>query len=490
MRYLFQTPARYIEQTEDDRFIVSVLHEKGVREQALMDEFGRILDTGYYDISKRDFDEFYEAKIDVSTKVIIDKNGREFFRCGSRDKVYAFRDGYAVFEKYDLSRRYYVTTSGDIIGHQFKNVMGFANGLGVVQLENGKYVFIDASMNVSSPEFDFVLPFKNKDFTVAQINGKFIIIDRAFNVVSTGIKNEKGEVEPYSFIMKIDDNNIVHHRNIETDGPQCCFVDVFGNKLGTNHVRLNDFVEGIARVEDLEGTSYVNLQGEYITSEHFINCSDFSEGIAVVGKAFSDEEHLFALMRKDGTFVQIQSTYMKNNPQYEGVWVESANDFSEGICTLIVHGEVRRAVTPEGKVLKGKRWLGSFHSGLAYYQSSPKKWSFVRKNFESFEQEFDDVSYFKGKFAVVANNKRYDVIKTNELMLSEISELVAEIERNPKNIVRVPDKFYLDEELMASLFQIALDVATQTEDKEFLAHSKLISERIAEKIKEIKKIYI
>lgn len=497
MRYLFNTPVDSIKHVDGDRYIVVIRRADKIREWALMDEFGRILDKGYYNLSKRK-DGFYEAEIDPKTKIIINENGNEIFRCpDSRDKVYAFYDGIAVYQGFRAERRYYVTDNGEFWGDEFKTVGGFANGLGVVVLNNGNYVMVDKNMQIASPEFEFLYPFFNKDFTIAMLDGKFVIINSDFQIVSRGIKNENGEIEPYGFIYGIDENGIMYHQATNGEKLAWSYVDVYGNRHGGMHKFISPFVEGIGRVQDEEGTSYVNMQGEYITDEHFINCSDFSEGFAVVGKPKSavstgitdpDVEQVFAFMRKDGSFLELDSGYLKKNPERSKIWFPYAADFSEGIGSVIISGNLIHGVTAEGKVLKGKGRLGLFHEGMAYYAVSNKKWSYVNIKFETIDEEFDSVSAFKNGYGVVSKDKNYDAIRRSQIRLSEVSAVVAQIDTNPYNILKLPEKFYFDEELVSKLFEVALDSAKRLGNERFISSSKHISEVLAENVALVKKI--
>lgn len=492
------TPVSSIARASDDRYIVTISRADKVRERTLMDEFGRISDVGYYNLSGRK-DEYFEAEIDAKTKLIIDKNGTELFRClDSRDKVYRFRDGIAVYQGFKADRRYFVTMSGEILGGEFKNVCGFANGLGVVVLENGRYVMVDKNMQIASPEFEFLYPFYNKDYTIAKIDDRFVVINSDFQIVSTGIKSENGEISPYGFIFGIDENGIMFHQEAEGDGPAWSYVDVFGNRLGGLHNLIHPFVEGVARVQDPEGTSYVNMQGEYITKDHFINCSDFSEGYAVVGKQKQnvetgitdpDVEQVFAFMKKDGTFLELDYGYLKKNPERSRIWFPYAADFSDGIGSVIINGNTIHGVTKDGKVLKGKGRLGLFHEGMATYAVSAKKWSYVDEKFEPFKEEFDSVSAFHNGYGIVSNDKKYDCTRKTGIKLSAVSECVAKIDANPYNVLRLPESFYFDEELVSKLLEVALDSAKRLGNDRFISSVAHISDILAENVANAKKIF-
>ncbi len=465
MDYLFNTKIKNITQTEGDRFVVTLDDVQKSEQMALMDDLGRISADRYYSISKRLFDDFYDAEISFNNNVLIDKNGRVI--CRDYYEVHSFNDGVAVLEKERNSRAVFLTSEGKILGQEFLDVIGFANGRGVVQLHNGKFCLVDKNMEIISPTFDYIYPFYNKDYTTAVISQKTVILDSDLKVVSNGYFDENGKKHSYENVMLIDENNIIWHRtNNREDKTPFCYISVDGKKLGASHTMLHGYSEGISRVQDLEGTSYVDLEGNYITDKHFINSTNFSGGFAVVGAFDDDGEFIFAYLKKDGTLLHLKAPYFANHPEKSSYWVESANDFTDGLGSIIIKGNDRKIINTNGEVLKGSySWLGLFSNGFAPYQKKNGKVTFINTKLNSFEKEFDSATHFMGDFAVVKYNGKYDAVKSNETMLSEISELASKIEADPISVSMLTDDALFDQKLVSTLISYAKFIALNKQDQ-------------------------
>ena len=487
MRYLYNTNVKSISQTDrGDMFIVTFVDDAGKYSKGLMDNLGRIYDFRYQDISSRMFDEFFEAKIDTFDYAIIDKTGREIIRYKYRDEVYSFKEGIAVFKSHNDARSYFLTESGELLGQEFEDVEGFFNGTGSVKLLNGKYVLVDRDMQIISPEFDYIAPFINSKYTYAEINGKTCVIDRAFNIISDRIIDKDGNEEPYSSIFDIDDNDIIIHQKKFEDGKaRYCFSSIDGKQLGGYHSMVAGFVEGISRVfDDDRGTRYVDLSGEYITETPFINCGNFHNGFAVVGSFDKNREFIFAFLKKDGTLMKFDLPKAKQDAGYDGVWFPFASDFSEGTGLVMFDGNRRYPVTADGKILKGSMLLESKHSGLASYQTKSKKHSYIDDKNKSFALEFDSAGSFKKNFAVVTDGGKQNAVSVAEIMLTTISQIAEEIEKNPKYIMILPKEVYKDKILVLSLLALAEDVAKSQNNKDYLAAQERIRKNIMSKVEE------
>lgn len=484
MRYLYNTKIKSISQTDGgDVFIVTMVDDAGKYSKTLMDNLGRIYDFSYQDIERRLFDDFFVAKIDYDNYVIIDKTGREVIKYTYRDEVHSFNDGIAVFEQNSAGRNYFLTESGELLGQEFENVEVFFNGTGSVKLLNGKYVLVDREMRIISPEFDYIVPFINSKYTWAKIGGKTCIIDREYNIVSDRIINKDGIEEPYSNIYDIDDNDIILHQKKFEDGKtRYCFVSIDGKQLGEYHSMVSGFVEGISRVFDEDGTRYVDLSGEYINNTPFINCGNFNNGFAVVGAFDENREFIFAFLKKDGTLAKFDLPKAKIEAGYDGVWFPFASDFSEGTGLVMFEGNKRYPVTADGKILKGAMLLESRHSGLSSYQTKSKKYSFVNKNNQSFNTEFDAVTSFKKNFAVVSIDGKPDAVSVSEVLLSGISKIVEEIEKNPKYIMLLPKEVFKDKDLVLSLLDLAESVAETQNNADYLAARERIRRNILSQV--------
>ena len=76
----------------------------------------------------------------------------------------------------------------------------------------------------------------------------------------------------------------------------------------------------------------------------------------------------------------------------------------------------------------------------------------------------------------------YDAVKTNELLLSEISSIAHQIEVNPRNVLNIPEKFFKDKKLIERLFEHSLDCAAAAGDQEYLHDTKRYSDFLAKKL--------
>ena len=145
-------------------------------------------------------------------------------------------------------------------------------------------------------------------------------------------------------------------------------------------------------------------------------------------------------------------------------------------------GNKRYPVTADGKILKGAMLLESRHSGLSSYQTKSKKYSFVNRNNQSFNTEFDAVTSFKKNFAVVSIDGKPDAVSVSEVLLSGISKIVEEIEKNPKYIMLLPKEVFKDKDLVLSLLDLAESVAETQNNADYLAARERIRRNILSQV--------
>ena len=480
MKYLFNTDIKFMTNC-GDRFIVTLADAEGKRKKSLMDEFGRISNDVYYNLSARLFDNFFDAQLDYNTNLLLDRDGKVIFK--GHYEIHSFHDGIALMQYSYRDRCYFLTETGDVLGEEFADVCGFENGLGVVELANGKYCFVDRLMNIVSKEFEDVNPFSNPEYTSAVVDGKTVVIDRNYQVVSDGYIDENGEKQPYDQIMLIDENNIIWHKNREKGVAEpYSYISVDGKKLGKSHKMIHGFCDGISRVQDAEGTSFVDLSGEYITKEHYLDMGNFEEGFALVGYFERPDNQVVAILKKDGSLLELKSSYFKKQTGYKKYFVEAANPFSNGLASIMLRANNYQIVKPDGTVLPAKyKGLGMFHSGCASFTNENGKSTFLRTSLERFKKEFDSASHFEGDFAKVVYNGRLDAVKTTEVMLSDISRFVFEIEQNPSSIKNLSNDILLDEELLKTLISYATYVAEIKQDKEYALAAEKIIQKLYER---------
>jgi hypothetical protein len=383
MRYLFETNLKYIKQA-GDIFIICWKESENGTKCAFMDCLGRIFnEKTYYSISERS-DGYFEAIPHSSdlTKVLINSVGDEIFACQISSKIKKFDSGIALLKPY-RDRNYFLNENGQVLGQELEDVIGFANDIGSVKLANGKYVAVNSQMEIISDEYDYIHPFENPNYSWAINDGKIFIIDRKFSVVSSDYVDEYGNKKPYGYIYHIDEMGIIFSREFRFNSDErnmCSMISIEGKKIGKSHAKICVGSEGIYRVCDEDGTMFVDENGKCIRDEKFINCSDFSEGFAVVGKFVSNDEIVYAFLKKDGTLLGINSSYLKGKPQLSKNWVKFAQDFQEGYGVVGYGGENCHIINQNGIVKKGSyHKLGLFSDGYAKFHTKDKKMSFACK---------------------------------------------------------------------------------------------------------------
>ena len=481
MKYLHELKLNSITEAGNDRFIVSFLSSDQKSRRVLVDGLGRVVSEEYRDISKRMFDDCYDVETDdYKTKIVLNNDGKVIYF--GKEKVHSFSDDVAVLEDRKTKKTCWIDKTGRVFGTQFCSVSSFVNNSGVVKLDNGKYCLVDRNMQIISPEFDYLHPYFNPNYTFAVIDEKVVIIDRNFNICCDKITDENGNTQPFENILFIDENNIIWHMS-ESGENKYCYVDTSGKKLGQDHEFIHGFSEGISRVQDKDGTRYVDLSGKYITDRSFVNASNFCGGYAIVGDFDNNGEHIFAYLKKDGTYLKLKSKYLQTHPNVSDTWFAVTGEFHEKHAWVNIKGNSRQIIDDNGNVLNGMYyWLGAFCSGLAKHEKKNGKWTFVNLQSENFESEFDSANDFVGDFAVIKNNGIYDAVKTNELLLSEISSIAHQIEVNPRNVLNIPEKFFKDEKLVERLFEHSLDCAAAAGDQEYLHDTKRYTDFLTKKL--------
>ena len=279
---------------------------------------------------------------------------------------------------------------------------------------------------------------------------------------------------------------IIHQKKFADGKTRYCYASIDGKQLGEYHSMVAGFSDGISRVfdENVKGSRYVDLSGEYITENAYINCGNFHEGFAVVGAFDKNGEFIFAFLKKDGTLMKFDIPAAKQEAGFDGVWFPFASDFSEGAGLIMFGGNKRYPVTANGKILKGATLLDSRHSGLSKYQTKSKKVSFVDKDNHSFSTEFDSAGFFNKNFAVVSVDGKADAVSTSEMLLSGISQIAAEIEKNPKYIMLLPKEAFKDRVLILSLLNLAEEVAMAQNNVDYLAAKERIRKNILSQVEE------
>ena len=459
--------------------------ENGYKSTAasFMDYLGRLSDESYFSIKERPYDDFFDVKLNSDNRALMDRAGRLIFKYEVRGEIYPFYDGIAVFKSEKFGRNYFLTESGEMLGQEFEDVRSFYNGTGSVRLSNNKYILVNRDMMPISPEFDFIEAFENERYTWAVIDKKICIIDREFNIVNDHIFDKSGREEPYWLISHIYDNDLILHiKKFENGEFKQCLVSIDGKQLGDYHTRIVGFVEGISRVFDDDGTRYIDENGEYITKKAFTNCDDFSEGFAVVGSISGKNKDKFAFLKKDGTLMKFNISKHHEKAGHDGIWFKYASYFSEGKGLVMFNGDKRYPVTADGKILKGVLQLETRYYGFAKCKTENGKYTFLDRNNNPVNMEFDWAYNFNGNNAIVRIEKSADVFNISGFMLSSISEMARMIENDPNLISELPDDIFKDKSLVVDFLDLAKNSAIEKNDKYYLSKEKQIRQKAMSKI--------
>ena len=131
---------------------------------------------------------------------------------------------------------------------------------------------------------------------------------------------------------------------------------------------------------------------------------------------------------------------------------------------------------------KGYAGLSMTTEGVAHFESSKNKYSYIFENGE-FSEEFDNVSAFGCGFGVVKNDGVYDAINKAGHKLSQISKRASEIEGQPIAVIGYMDEFANDPETLNMLcdhaimvldYAIASDRFNAAEKGQFASDRKMI----------------
>lgn len=441
MRYFYNTEILSMKECKNDRFIVNT----GKSKHALMDKIGRISDNEYYEIRPRR-DGYFSASFGWRNELLLDSDGRVI--CEEAKDIDLFSDdGIAVVEELDGSKRW-LTKDGVKFGDQFADIGGFAGGYGSVKLDDGKWVFIDKNMNVVSPSFDGVRPFFNGGkYTCVLQGNEYFIINKQFEILSG----------PYENIMWFEEENdlfLTSKEDKETNKRFYVYYTPDGQQIGKQYKMVHGFSNGFCRVDDgVKGYNYIDESGKELCKESFMTAGNFGEHFGYVGGFDEKGEHTFAYVRRDGSISEN--------------WYPYIGDESEGLL-FVMKGSRSYFMNDKEKIMsKGFKRLNGFNEGIASFESSKNKRTYMDRNFVPFSEEFDSTGTFYGGFGVVRQNGNLDAVNKHQLKLSEISKFADAIEKNPIVVMNLPDKILEDSETTFLLCEHAiqvLDYAIQSEN--------------------------
>lgn len=427
MRYFFEEEVKTLHDCKNDRFVVGVPGYK----QVLVDKIGRIVSDEYKYIKPRS-DGYFEAEIDYKRNILIDGSGRVIVgECLDIDHF--TDDGIALVTKQD-KKKCWVTKDGFEFGKEYKNVGVFAGGFGSVQLENDKWVFIDKNFNVVSPQYDKV-SFFDGGYALVQQDKDIFVIDTEFKIRSG----------PYAGVLCVKDGIVAAcEKNPENPKLKYAYYTVDGKKLGKSYKLIYTFKNGISRVSTLEGENFIDMQGNELLEKPALMASNFGPRFAYIGKFDENGEHTFMLIDRNGKPASDWFAYIGG--------VEDDKPFA-------IKSHKAKYLNNKGVTVgKGYKRLTGLSEGVAHYESSNDKWTFIFEDGHESAEAYDHAGGFSCGYAVVKNGEVYDAITKAENKLSVISKVAFEIEREPIKVLSVCEKYEDDPEILKFLCEHAIEV--------------------------------
>lgn len=431
MEYFYSAGARSIDDCKNGRFVAS---KEGYK-QFLVDKIGRVVSDKYYRIEPRP-DGYFTASEGYLSEMLIDANGRVICpEC--KDVTWFSDDGIAVVTELDGSKCW-LTKGGQKIQTPFSDIGEFSGGFGCVKLDDGKWSYVDRDMNIVDVKFDRTFGFGDGNFAKVLVGDETFVINKNFQVVCG----------PFESIMWIDEENGViasHFKDKETGKTMYCYYDLQGNKIGKDYKMIHGFINGLSRVQDEKGYTFIDTAGHEITDMRFGEAGNFGEHFAWVGGLTADKsDHEYTFMRRDGSL--------------HGTWYPVVGDEHDGMISIMKGTRSYLMNTKEKIVSKGFKRLGAFSEGIVTFESSPNKRGYMTSEFVAFVEEHDSASAFNDGFGVVVDGETYDAVNKYQHRLSELSKLAEIIESEPTKVIDMAESLGEDFESLYLLCEHALFV--------------------------------
>ena len=476
MKYFYNLKFDKISSAKCNMFLVSVLYEqKSIPNNPyyqhydyyLMDCLGRVFDEKV---------EKVDLEVDKAEKLFeITMDGNKFLM--NQDlKTIAYGYKKVEFDAGEFGvitgiddKRNYISRQGELINLDgVKQIFPFSNGLGVVQLDDGKYAYVNEKFEISKNKFDCAYEFFDSDYATVYLNGKFYVVDRNAEIVSKGFDNlvfsysGKKVIEPF----------------VKGKGFSSTCYDFDGNKLCENEQYVYPERSGVLRTFDKQNiTHYFDTEtGKKIGGDYGLSSADFRGNMAPVIVGEDENGFIWTVLKKDGsTFKNLYGAASAMSDKLMAVYVDSP---SGNTGNYFIVDENENLITKK----RFKR-VSQFYEGMASVGLTKDRMTYLRESdLKVLEETFDDTNYFSCGYGVVKNNGRTDAITKNGVHLSEISEFAEEIDKDPMNILKMPEE-YLDDNLLVSRFynqaqkNIDNTQVTNIEDKTTLLHQKAIINR-------------
>ena len=431
MEYFYNSEVQSLSDCKNGRFVAYV----GGYKHVLVDKIGRIVSDKYYRIEPR-HDGYFSASEGYLSEILIDANGRVI--CPECKKVSWFSDdGIAVVTELDGSKCW-LTTEGFKIQTPFADIGEFSGGFGCVQLDDGKWSYVDRDMNIVDVKFDRTFGFGDGNFAKVVVDEQTFVINKNFQIVCG----------PFENIMWIDEEHGIiasHFKDKETGKMLYCYYDLQGNKIGKDYKMIHGFVNGLSRVQDESGYTFIDTAGREITDKRFGEAGNFGEHFAWVGGLTADRsDHEYTIIRRDGSL--------------HGTWYPVVGDEQDGLISVMKGTRSFLMNTNEKIVSKGFKRLSGFSEGIATFESSPNKRKHMTASQEMFVEEHDRAYAFSDGFGLVVDDGKYDAINKHQHKLSQLSKLAEIIEKEPVKVVEIAESLGEDFESLYLLCEHALFV--------------------------------
>lgn len=427
MKYFFETEIKTLHDYKNDKFVAGVPNYMHV----IIDKIGRVVSDEYKTINQRR-DGFFEVSSDYRTMTLLDPDCRVVIS-GCEDIDEFTDDGIAVAKKPD-GTKCWITKEGYEFGKEYKDIGSFAGGYGAVMLDDGKWTYIDKNFKMADASFDKVGMFEN-GYARVKIGEYQYVINTDFSVIAG----------PFAGVLfRQDDMFAVHEVSPENPKRPYAYYTADGKKISKNYSMLHGFSNGLSRVECERGYNFIDEQGNELLSETILLAGNFGPRFAWVCKFDENGEHIHNFIDRQGRLFTD--------------WCGMAGG-AEDDKPYILKGRRCFYLNEKGKPAgKGYYSLSMTSEGIAHFESSKNKYSFLFEDGSVSAEEFDHVGSFSCGTCVVRQNAEIDAVNKNQRRLSVLSRHAADIEREPITVIRLIDEFADDPESLARLCDHAIEV--------------------------------
>lgn len=315
----------------------------------------------------------------------VDRFGKEVVPCAYR-AVENFSEGRAAVK---MGRQWgFVNPSGKVeIDFRFIRVGNFCNGLAWF-FDGARYGYIDARGQVAiAPQFDRAFDFEGPVARVVR-DAKYGLIDAQGRFV---LKPKYSIIHPFAdhaLAKAGSGNEFITYSLINMKG-----------EAVTNqpYIEIRPFSEGRAAVKTRNGYGFVDPTGKLVIADRFVKVSDFSQGRAAI-----QENGRCGYIGPDGS-LKIDMAFTK------------CFDFEEG--KAIVYQGYRKAglIDSSGRflILPSLDNLAQFSDGRGLMRNETYHFYYITEKVDAGETLYEDARPYQHGIAVVQSNGQWGVINQN-----------------------------------------------------------------------------